>query len=187
MTVSKISALATLLLATSLNMKAAKADGYAGLLLGPSFVDQSYGTRFVVGAHVGSKLNQNFSLGFYGTYQNMGTGIVGPSASPYSGTVKEIILAVESNFYPSVDLPIYFGAKLGLAIVNDSIVVTDGSGNQSTSGQTGADIAVGPAVGVDFPVAPSFSLGAEFNTIFIISNADTLHLINLLGTATFHF
>jgi predicted MFS family arabinose efflux permease len=41
--------------------------------------------------------------------------------------------------------------------------------------------------GADFPINSSWSAGGEFNTLFIISNSDTIHLFNFLGSATFHF
>ncbi len=155
-------------------------SGYAGFFLGPSFVNDSVGTTFIVGGHVGAKLSPFVGVGFYGSFQNLASG---SDDFGDSITLDETILAGELNIYPVYDVPVYFGAKVGVGITSVSGQVSDFYASASQ-----ANFAVGPALGFDIPVSGNFSLGSELNAIFLVdTGGSTPILINWLATANFKF
>lgn len=163
-------------------------NGYAGILLGPSFVNDNIGTNFAIGGHIGGKISSAFSLGFYGTYQSLGSGSVSSSDGSLSasGSVSEVILAAEPNFWLMGDNGLYIGAKVGIGITSAQLNVSTSNGSASGSGSE-TNFAGGPAIGYNFMVNPNFGIGGEFNAIFVTTSGSTLDLINVLFSASYWF
>jgi hypothetical protein len=147
----------------------AHADSYLGVVLGPSFVNNNLGTNFDIGGHIGTMILPAFSLGFYGTHESLSSSSV--------SSVGETTLAAEGNLYLTGSNAVYIGAKAGLGITSASFLGASGSQN---------DFVFGPALGFNIPIAPSVSIGAEGNVLWLEAD-QTVTFINVLGTLTLHF
>jgi hypothetical protein len=153
----------------TLGPTSALADSYLGVMLGPSFVNQNGGTDFDIGGHIGTMILPAFSLGFYGTHESLSSNAVTSSS--------ETTLAAEGNLYITGTNAVYVGAKAGLGITSASFFGASGSEN---------DFVFGPALGFNLPIAPSVSIGAEGNVLWLEAS-QTVTFINILGTLTLHF
>ena len=164
----------------------ADAGSYAGVLLGPSFVNQGLGTQFAIGGHVGTKLSPIFGLGFYGTYESLGSGSASDGVNSVSASLSEVILAAEPNFFVLGDDSLYVGAKIGVGLTSGSLSANINGVSASGSG-TQTNFAVGPAVGYNLKLNPNWSVNAEVNSIWVTTSGSALNLTNILFGASYWF
>lgn len=163
--------------------KAKSIDTTVGAFLGPSFLNDNLGTTAVYGVRVGWKFDDSFSLGFMTSHQSLYT-----FANTYGDSlnISDTVFAVEMNYYPAPEVPIYIGAKLGMSIISGTIY-SSYSNTLYNTGDSHADFAFGPALGFDIPTAPNFSMGGEFGAIFVRDSNSNLTMINATLTGSFHF
>jgi hypothetical protein len=172
----------TLFALTLLSTPARAEGGYAAALVGPSFVNNNVGTRLALGGHFGTKVHPYFGLGMYGVYESLGS-IQGNNGSI---SQNETVLAAEFNFFPLLGSPFYFGAKLGVGFTSQNVTIGSGSTILTGGGTSSTDLAIGPALGFQFFMTPTVTLGAEFNSVWVMTPS-TLNLTNLLGMIGFWF
>lgn len=166
--------------------------GYLGVLLGPTFPDPDFGTRFTLGAHGGFKLHPYIGLGGYFTYSSLGSQTGSVNVGPITGTgtvsAKNYILAVEPNFFPLGDNSLYIGGKVGVSVLSATTeadiagIPIPGAPSTST-----AYFAFGPAVGYRYAILPNLALGAEVNYLITTTPVEKLKLLNALASVDFVF
>jgi hypothetical protein len=149
-------------------MISAHADTYVGMMLGPSFVNNNFGTEFVFGGDIGFMVRPDLAVGVYATHETLNS----------SANASETTLAAEVNFFPLSSRPFYLGAKAGTGFISSSFLGSNGSET---------DFLFGPAVGFNLPIQSSpLTVGIEANVLFLESSSTDV-FINVLGTASFHF
>ena len=123
------------------------------LFVGPSFVNNGGGTNIDFGADVVNKFDPSWGVGLYFSYSGLG------SSSGLNNTPYELTFAGELNYYLTGDLSgLYAGVKLGLGIDNSGVA---GFGSANV-----LQLVVGSAIGYDYMLSTSVSVGLEANLLF---------------------
>lgn len=173
----RLFSLSALFLCLSASCASAHAEGYAGAFIGPSFVNEGYGTRLVVGAHGGMEILPQFKVGIYFSYESL----LNDSSPDISETIRQYIVAIEPNYYPITDVGLYVGAKLGAGIHQFSYSYSSNvPQSQQGADFTDAHIVGGPAVGYHQQLLPCVSVGAEANFLIAPQVGYRLTYTNLL-------
>ncbi len=104
--------------------------------------------------------------------------------------------AVEINYYVPQLKGLYLGIKGGMAVATASASTTPTSSTSPSSNPTGTAATSGNAssfaaggavaVGYDYPLLPTLSIGAEANYFFVTGDIAT-KITNLMGSIKFIF
>lgn len=140
---------------------------YAGMLLGPGFVNGGRGTKFSYGARLGVEADPQVSVGAYYNRFNV--------VSSYGGGSSANFILGEANFFPKrCGEGFFIGGKLGVGIISSNVY-----GNSDTD----TNFALSPAGGFEKAISSNrqFILGLETNYTFLTSS-NGLAVYNLLGT-----
>lgn len=165
-------------------------DSYFGAMLGPSFLNQGLGTRFAVGAHGGTKVTPEFSLGGYFTFEKLGTlshtgGVQGGTSSA-STSANQYVIALEPRYYPNSDNGLWFGLKLGIGITTAHITLNQ-TGTAFVVGDAVTDVATGPAVGYMYTADTNIGFGIQLNDTIVATPNNVTNAVDLLASINYLF
>jgi hypothetical protein len=109
--------LPAIILGSAASTVSVQADTYIGAMVGPSFVNNNFGTEVVFGGDVGIIIRPELAIGVYATHETLNL----------NTNASETTLAAEVNFFPPGGRPFYIGAKAGAGFLSNSFVGSSGS------------------------------------------------------------
>ena len=150
-------------------------NSYVGVLGGSAFPSGS--TDFNFGVDAGYKLSPMFDAGAFVNYFSQSITSAGTSFS-----TGNVFWGAEGNYlFPPDIIPgmLHLGAKVGFYSFSSSSTLVSG----------GTNFMLGPDVGYDYIIAPSVSIGAEFNLLFVTgtSNSGNTTVPQLLAAVKYWF
>jgi hypothetical protein len=152
-------------------------QGYFGGLLGLAIPSTSGASlRLTYGANGGYNLSQDWTVGAFVLTSSESATVTVSGSGSVSTSQRTSFFGVEGHYNLSqVAKGAHAGLKVGL--------VTDSASTSKTS-SSNTDVTIGPKIAYDYELDPTWSVGGEFNTMFILKdNSSTV--INFLGVVKF--
>jgi hypothetical protein len=170
----KILTKALLLATVALWTGPASADEFIGLLVGPSFVNNSVGLRPVFGFETAGKLDPHWSLGFNVNFENLGTKL---SSSTDSATLTAFLAGVTYHGWENNRGP-WIGLRAGIGVLNNAGSIA-GAGSVGGSANS---LAYGVSLGYDKQLGEEWTWGPQGQVVMVNAPGGSVMTLNAVLT-----